>query len=94
VVLWADVASRRGALGAAGRVSGSRERGRRRDASCIELRWRLVGRDAAGHLVATTVLPCGRATTTQRNRYLTLTPAGLVSRSARVPVAKADEPSA
>ena len=50
-----------------------------------ELGWHVVGRDAAGHLVAVTVLACGTSDSKhQRHCYQTLTPAGLVYRSATV----------
>jgi hypothetical protein len=50
-----------------------------------ELGWHVVGRDAAGHLVAVTVLPCGTSDSKhQRHCYQTLTPAGLVYRSVTV----------
>jgi hypothetical protein len=50
-----------------------------------EVGWHVVGRDAAGHLVAVTVLACGTSDSKhQRHCYQTLTPAGLVYRSITV----------
>lgn len=52
------------------------------------LGWRLVGRDCAGQLVATTVLSSGtRDPAHVRHCYLTLTPEGLVSRTRILPIA-------
>ena len=53
-----------------------------------ELGWHVVGRDGAGDLVAVTVLPCGtREPDMERHCYQTLTPDGLVYRTATVPIA-------
>jgi len=54
-----------------------------------ELGWHVVGRDAAGHLVAVTVLPCGASEPgMERHCYQTLTPDGLVYRTVTVPIAE------
>ena len=54
-----------------------------------ELGWHVVGRDAAGHLVAVTVLPCGASEPgIERHCYQTLTPDGLVYRTVTVPIAE------
>lgn len=50
--------------------------------------WRVVGRDAAGDLVALTVLSCGSSDRDhERHCYQTFTEAGLVYRTATVPIA-------
>jgi len=52
----------------------------------VQLGWAIRGRDAAGYLVAVTVLDCGTAGQgSERHCYQTLTPAGLVYRSVTVP---------
>ena len=51
-----------------------------------ELGWKVVGRDSAGDLVATTVLSCGSASE-ERHCYQTLTAAGLVYRTITVAIA-------
>lgn len=53
------------------------------------LGWHVVGRDAAGDLVAVTVLPCGASQPgMERHCFQSLTPRGLVYRSAIVAIAE------
>ena len=54
----------------------------------VVLGWQIVGRDADGHLAAVTVLDCGPRAIVQRQCSATYTPAGLVYRTARVPIDK------
>ena len=52
-----------------------------------ELGWHVVGRDQAGDLVAVTILPCEPSLPShQRHCYQTFTQAGLVYRTATVPI--------
>jgi len=49
--------------------------------------WHVVGRDAAGDLVAVTVLPCGTSKPgMERHCYQSLTPRGLIYRTVTVPI--------
>ena len=53
-----------------------------------------MGRDSAGHLVAATILPARREDRgSERHCYQTYTPAGLVYRTPRVPIATPKEPT-